>query len=221
MTNRSLINQVKELVKERYADSRLSNKFIYSILSKIAKLLIKRESDGLKLLKYQNLYQTLKCIEVIEAPTIDPCCGIKSYCSVWRTKDKLPEMYEDGAGVIVYDVLSIDGSFAYEFRTAEAIRRKMSNPWIKKYSKETMYSFYEDGYLYFTKRTMLVGVKGMFIEDVKKYSTCEKQECSSFLDERFYIPPHLEEPLIKASLEEIIKTYKAIPDDININKSST
>ena len=220
-TNRELIYQIKNLIKERYSDSRVTNKFVYSILSKMAKLLIKRESDGLKLLKFQNLYQSLNCVDVIEAPLIDPCCGIKSFCSVWRTKDKLPEMYEDSMGVIIYDVLSIDSSFPYEFRTAESVRRKLENPWVKKYNKNTTYSFYDNGYLYFTKRIVKVKVKAMFIRDISRFNTCEKQPpCIKFLDELFYIPDYLEQGLISMTLEEFAKIYKAIPDDMNSNKNA-
>jgi hypothetical protein len=220
MTVRAMISQVREIIKERYGDTRLSNKFTYSNLLKMAKILLKRESDNFKLLKYQTLYQSLKCVEVIEAPSIDPCCGLKSYCSIWRTKDKLPELFEDSMGVLIMSVTSVDGSTEYDFKTVESIRRKMSNPWVKKYEDPT-YCFFKDDYLYFTKRTLLVEIKGMFTRSIEKYNKCGGDiPCIKFLDEKFYIPGYLEEPLIKMTLEELTKIYKALPEDQSVNKNN-
>lgn len=59
------------------------------------------ENLKLNLIKTDAPFQKLKCVPIIEAPVTDPCCGIKSKCTVFRTKDRLPDIYEDSVGVII------------------------------------------------------------------------------------------------------------------------
>lgn len=219
-TNREYIYQVKKILKETYGDSRVTNKFVYSLLTKHAKWLIRRESNALKLAKYQSLYQTYKCVEVIEAPLIDPCCGISSLCKVWRTKEKLPELFEDTDGVLITNITSVDRSYAYDFMTPDSIQRKLNNPWVQKYNTARTYAFYENGYLYFTERTVLVEVRGMFTKDISTLGKCGKEQpCIPFLDQPFYLPGYLEAEVISHVEKELASLYKAIPEDININKN--
>jgi hypothetical protein len=97
ITNREVISQVKSIFKQINADSRATNKEIYSIVKKHSLWLVRRESERLKLLRMDGFFQEKKCIEVIEAPVEDTCCELrgKLKCTIYRTRNRLPDMYED------------------------------------------------------------------------------------------------------------------------------
>ena len=60
MTIRESIFIIKRLFREVNADSKLTNKAVNSLISKHCKWLIYRDSERLKLLKKNNIYQKLK-----------------------------------------------------------------------------------------------------------------------------------------------------------------
>lgn len=219
-TNRELISQVKNQFKSVNADSKLTNKFIYSIINKHAKWLVKRESDKLNIMGFNSLFQTYKCVEVIEAPAIDDCCGIKSKCLVMRTKDKLPELFEDSSGVILKSIFTIDGSQEFMPIKVSDYTRKLQD-YNSKYDKE-LYAFYNNGYLYFPKsKIKMVMVKGFFKEDIKKFNKCENYEetCSTRMQEESRIPPYLEAELMDFVLKDIMNFNRRVQQDADINKN--
>ena len=148
MTIREAIHRVKRLFREINSDSRLSDRTVYSLLSNHSKWLIYRESEKFTLLKLDKLFQPLNCIDVIEAPLIDPCCGIRNQCTIFRTKDKLPDMFEDSYGGIIRSVTAIDNQTSLTLIKPSEWERKQKNPWINKDKKNSFY-FYSDGHLYF------------------------------------------------------------------------
>jgi hypothetical protein len=207
------ISQVKNDLKLVHADKRVTNKFIYSLLTKHAAWLIKRESDQLRLIKSDNIWQTLHCIEIIDVPTTDPCCKFKSKCSILRTKDKLPETFEDSWGILVKHVASIDNSQDLHPIKMSEWTRKLDNPNFK-YDK-TKYYFYKDGYLYFPNITWkLVTITGYFKDDITKYNLCDETSQTlncSILDTEWRVPLHLQSMIIDSVLKELTATYLQIP----------
>lgn len=225
LTVRKAISQVRKGLRENDADSRMSNKFIYAIIKKHAADIIRQRSDAFRILKQQSFYQTINSIIVEEAPTIDPCCGIRSLCTVYRTRDKLPEMYEDSLGAIIKNVWVVDGSFELQPVTIDAWPRKANNPWGKNGAMKDVYYFYNDGYLYFPMSTWrLVKVRAFFQEDISKLNECDgcgnnpTLVCQPYMDNRFFLPPDLWKFVAERVLEELLKTYKQIQPDELINK---
>ncbi len=213
MTNREAIYQLKRLFREVNADSRLTNRLAFSVLKKHAKWLIKRDSEKLKLWKKSNLFKTLKCIEVIEAPAIDPCCGIKSQCKVWRTKKKLPNIFEDTGGPIIRVISTVDNGEDLTIITPTAWKRKVKNPWRKKNAEK--YVFYSDNHLYFPNGGYrMVQVEAYFEESIVGYNDCNTEDADStkgcrYLDQEFNIPDYLEGQLFDFAMKDIAGTYKA------------
>lgn len=228
MVLRQAIHRVKRLFREINADSRLSDRTVYSLMLNHTKWLIYRESEKLKLIKTDAPFQKLKCVRVIEAPLIDPCCGIKSKCTVYRTEERLPEIYEDGAGVIIRAVNTIDGSKSLNQIKASEWERKQENPWLDKNKKNSFY-FFHDGYLYFPNGSWkMVEVDALFKNDITDLSLCddpstcddETKQCKRFLDTNFIIPEYLEAQLFEAVLKDLANTYKKLPEKSNeINKN--
>jgi len=207
MTNREAISRVKKIFREVNADSRFTNKLAFSILKTAARVLIKRENDRLKIYNQLQLFQPYKCVEVIEAPAIDPCCGIRSHCKVWRTKEKLPKFYEDTSGPIIKSVYTIDNlERFYNINPTDYINI-INNPWIK--NDTNKYFFPHDGYLYFPNGGYRkVEIMGYNEDEI--HNDCDsnsKKECVRFLDQQFRIPGYLEKPIFEFVEQEIMNTY--------------
>jgi hypothetical protein len=212
-----LISEARTMAKELGADSNLTNKMLWSIINKHLSWLISRESDKMKLAKYDYLYQTIKCVHVEEAPAIDPCCGIRSKCTVWRTTDKLPELFEDMTGVIIKSVFSIDGSSEFVQINIQDYMRKLEDP-NSKYDNNK-YFFFNNGYLYFPKKSVkMVMVKGHFKSTV--VSCCEGEEvpCVSKLEENAMMPAKLRGELMEYVKKDLLP-YKQLPMDTQIDKN--
>lgn len=225
LSNREAIHKVKRLFREINADSRLTDRVVYSLLETHAQWLIYRESEKLRLMKKDSVFQPYKCVEIEEAPLIDSCCGIKSLCTVYRTKEKLPELYEDSAGVIIKNVTTIDNQTSLTPIKASEWERKQNNPWLSEDKKNKFY-FYFDGRLYFPKGSWKkVNILGLFKKDIEDLNSCEecpsdKKSCIKFLDKRFIIPEYLEAQMFDAVIKDLSNTYKRLPEKSNeINKN--
>lgn len=219
MKTAELISEARQLARELNADSRLSNKAIWSIIDKARLWIIRRESDKMKLIRHESLFQTIKCVLVEEAPVIDPCCGIRSRCKIFRTRIKLPELFEDVEGVIIKAVFSIDGSTEFTPIKISEYTRKLDSP-ENKYDKGEYY-FYNNGYLYFPKNPIrMVMVKGYFKHEVETNGDCQEckdKPCKSRLEEEAYLPDDLRGELMEYVKKDLMM-YKQIRPDIDINK---
>lgn len=185
-----------------------------------------RDSDAFRLTNRSSIYQTLKCVNVIEAPAIDPCCGIKSHCRVWRTEEPLPDMLEDSMGPRISMVAPIDNKFKNtgSDKSLTVIKpadwlKKLDNPW-NKFNKEG-YAVYSDNHLYFPNREWrMVLVEAIFLEDISKYNVCEEnEECIRFMDTKFYCPERQMAEAIGKTIEELVGIYKRMPEPILMDKN--
>lgn len=185
-----------------------------------------RDADAFRLTRRDSIYQTLKCVEVEEAPAIDPCCGLRSKCTVFRTKNKLPDLLEDSMGPRISMVAPIDNMFKSKGSDKQLLvisakdwLKKLDNPW----SKFNMdgYVIYNDGYLYFPNRNWkLVLVEGIFLEDISSYNSCsEDNSCKRFLDNKVFAPERQVAEAIGKSIEELAGVYKRMPEQVTIDKN--
>lgn len=219
-TKGELISQVRNQLRIANSDSRLTNRLIWSIIQKHSEWLIKRESRKLRVLNQDTIFQTIKCADVDYAPAIDDCCGVRSKCKVFRTRDKIPEVYEDDWGVIIKSVYTIDGSLEFTHITIHEYMRKLENP-HSRYDK-TPYFFYNNGYLYFPMSTIRkVMIKGYFTDEiVNDCEDCTDEEpCLSMLDSPVRIPKYLLGELMDFVLKEISGITLQIEQDEQIDKN--
>lgn len=220
MTKGELISQVKNELRVNNADNGMTNRFIWSIINKHLSWLIKRESGKLRLIKQDTIFQTMKCVEVEPSPAIDECCGIRSKCFVYRTVEKLPDIFEDSDGTIIKSVFTIDGSKDFSPIKVSEYMRKLENP-HSKYDK-SLYYFYNNGYLYFPKsKIKKVMIKAYFIDEV--VNDCEGAEnvCISNLDTKVRIPGYLLGELMNQVLTELSSLTLKLQNDEQIDKSET
>lgn len=198
---REAISQVKNLFKQVNADSRLTNKEVFSLLKKHAAWIIKRESERLRLIRMDGLFQPYNCIKVIKAPIGDGCCGLRSKlnCEIYRTEEKIPEMYEDLFGPIIRRITSIDGFTDIKLSTVKGIKRFKNNRYANKYlTSETIQAYYNDGYIYFPEKHLrVISIEALFTEELDRTNLdcspcaeCE-EECVKFLDKKLMLSTYL------------------------------
>lgn len=219
LTIRAVISQVKIPNKAVNTDSRITNRYIFSLLRKHRDLLIKQVDNKFQLLKLGYLFQPWKCAELEPVPTIDECCGIKTDCNIYRTRHKLPYTLVASWGPIFRKVSSLDGfTELYPITIAEWNRKQEDTN--SKYDK-TYYFWWSEGHLYFPNLEWDgVRVEALFEFDLE--DDCDdRDDCKSILDNKFRIPKELLAVCIDNVNKEMLGYYDRImPDDTEINKNN-
>lgn len=220
LTIRAAISQVKIPNKAVNADSRLTNRYIFSLLRKHRDLLIKQVDNKFQLLKLGYLFQAWKCADLEPVPTIDECCDIKNDCNIYRTRHKLPYTLVASWGPIFRKISSLDGFTEIYPITLSEWNRKQEDT-NRKYDK-TYYCWWSDGHLYFPNLEW----KGVRIEALFEFDLdddCnEKDHCKSILDNKFRIPKELMAVCVDNVNKEMLGYYERLmPDENEINKNNT
>lgn len=205
------ISRVRNVLKAVKEDPFLTDRFIASMIMKYAKLLIKRQDDANKIMRYQSLFDVLPCVELIEIDRIEACCGsIKSKCIIKRTKEKLPQVLEGTYGPLFRSITSIDSSIEM-FKTYPATYTAMTNSTSFKYNKNKYY-WYLNGYLYFPNIEWdAVRIEALWDGDVE-YLKCNVDPCIPIQDQAMRIPEYLMAEVEQMALKEILTTGQ-IPSD--------
>lgn len=184
-------------------------------------MLLKQVDSKFQLMKLGYLYQVWKCVELIEAPTIDECCGVKTNCTIYRTKHKLPYTLVASWGPIIRSVSSLDG-FTEVFPITPMEWNRKQEDTNTKYNK-TVYYYWSEGYLYFPNlEWKKIQVEALFEEDIDRYNECciKVDPCKTMLDSIFRIPKELVQVCVDNVNKEMMNIYDRIqPDENNINKN--
>lgn len=220
-TKRQLINSLRDKLRERNADSNYTNQFLYQTLMEHAKWLIKREIVAGRIYRNTFFFQLLKCQNVIETSTVDPCCPVKTNCKIYRTECKIPDVWIDNNGPVVKYISSVDGTTEFFITTPTTWQNKRNDPYQKK--SDQFYTFFSDGYFWFPEHNPhRVNLLGFWVEDISSLNGCaEDNDCVRFLDTLFFIPDWLEAEMVAKALEQLAGISKRLPEDNEINKNPT
>ena len=135
------ISRVRNVVKGVKEDAFLTDRFIYSLVLKYGKMLIRRQDNENKIMRFQSLFEKLPCVELIEVDKVEACCGgIRSNCTIKRTKDKLPTILEGAYGPLFRTITSIDGSIQV-YKTYPSTYTNMANSTSFKYNKNKYFTY--------------------------------------------------------------------------------
>jgi hypothetical protein len=217
----TVVSRIKNQVKAVRQDAFLTDRYVYSVTIKYAQVLMRRQDSQNKLMKFNSIWQTLPCVELIEVDKIEACCaGIKSGCTIKRTKDKLPTFMEGYWGPLIRTVSSIDGSFEM-YPTTPGVYTSMTKTTGFKYNKQKYYWFL-DGYLYFPNIDWdAVKVEAIFTQDI---STLEKngESCTKRQLHSINVPEFLLAEIEKMAIGDFVQRLQ-IPtdksdDNINLNR---
>lgn len=215
-------SRLRNLVKGVKEDAFLTDRFLYSLFLKYAKLLIKRQDNENKIMRFQSLFEKLPCVELIEVDKIEACCsGIKSNCTIRRTKEKLPTVLEGAFGPLFRSITSIDGSIEV-FKTYPTIYTSMTQTTTFKYNKNKYY-WYLGGHLYFPDSTWeAISVEGLWDSSIQKY-LCDGNTCIARQAEPVHVPEYLLAEIEQMCMKDLL-TVIQIPvenDDDNQNPLRT
>lgn len=220
-SNREIIAQIRKSIQEKDVDSTFTNKYLFSVANKQSKWLIRREINAGRIFRSKSLFQTAPCQPVVKASKISDCCPIKTNCTVFRTRYKLDDIWENELGPLFNFVTSIDGSTEFLVVSAKEYKRKKDNPYGKKNTEK--YAFYSDGYIWWEKEApKKINISAFYVEDIDGKFSCEDEcenNCKPFLDKKFMFPSWVEAELIAKSTEFILGTAKRLPADESIDKS--
>jgi len=123
----------------------LSDRYIYSLVMKFGKTLMRRQDNLNRILKYNSVWKPIPCVDL--EPVDRVACGcVTSGCTILKTKKKLPDLIDGYWGPLIRFVTSVDQS--QELKPTTAIEyEKMLKQKNFKYNK-TKYYWYLDGDLY-------------------------------------------------------------------------
>ena len=210
------ISRIRNTVKFTTADARVTDRYIYLLMTKNRDFVVKR--DRLSKLIYQDdLFQTKAYEELIEVDTVE-ACGIQSNCTIKRTKHKLPKIIEGDYGVIIRAVTSLDGTQKINETTSSSFQRKLRKSTYK-YSKEK-YFWYKNQYLYFPDMPWDAVMTDAYYEDNvdNDCEDCVKEGCPAKYDDLFRIPDYLVSSMDELILKELGFNIQ-IPFDTFENKN--
>jgi hypothetical protein len=212
------ISRVRNLVKAAKQDAFMTDRFIYSLIVKYAKLLIKRQ-DALNVrLKFASLFRTLPCVELIETDRVEACCGsLPDTCKVMRTKEKIPVPFEGAYGPFIRTVSSIDGSVEV-YRTQPAQYTSITKTTAFKYNKQKYYWFM-NGYLYLPNiEWESILLEGIFEDDIAIFTCNKEAACKIRQDEVLGIPDDLFAEVEQNVMSQLLGTIQVPVDTNNSDK---
>jgi len=213
-------SRVRNVLKAVKEDPFMTDRFLYSIIKKYSKLLIRRKEVANRLMLFQSLFETLSCIELIDVDKVDACClGIKTGCTIKRTKDKLPAFLDNDIGPVIRDVTTIDGSISL-IGTYPQIYTNMTHTSTFKHNK-TKYYWYLNGYIYVPDvEWEAIQLEAIFDEDIS-YLKCDADDtCVIEQDRVMGIPDYLFAEIEQMLLKEVL-TAGQIPSDGADDSQST
>lgn len=196
------VSRVRNLVKGVKEDAFLTDRLLYSLILKYAKLFIRRQDTENKIMRFQSLFEPLPCVELVEVDKVEACCAdIKTNCTIMRTKDKLPVVLEGAYGPLFRTISSIDGSQQC-FKTYPTTYTSMTKSSTFRYNKNKYY-WYLNGYLYFPNITWeAVRIEGLWDESIAMY-TCDGDQCAPRQDDQTHFPEYLFAEIEQSVLKDL------------------
>jgi hypothetical protein len=214
-----VISRVRNQIKAVKQDAFLTDRFLFSLITKHAHWLMKREDSKNKLMRFSSVIQTLEFVELEEVDKIEAhCTGLKSNCKIKRTCKTVPTFMQGYYGPLVRAVTSIDGSEVMK-ATQPTTYISISNSPSFKYNK-TKYYWYLNDYLYFPDLEWdAVRIEGIFEDDITSYNCDTCNECISRQDQTFNVPDYLHGEIESNVLKDLGLTMQ-VPSDVLPDKQN-
>lgn len=209
-------SRVRNIVKAVKTDAFITDRFLYSLILKYARAFVRRQDSLNQIVKYQQLFRTLPCVELITSNKVEACCEPKSDCLIKRTKERIPDVMESTFGPIFNFVSSIDGSIQL-YPTTPNTYTSMSRTTSFKFNKNKYY-WQLNGYLFFPDlKWDTVKIQAVFEGDLNGF-TCEKP-CIQMQHQQSPIPEFLYAEIEQQVLRDLGITAQ-LPEDYISDKIS-
>ena len=107
----NVISRIRNQVKAESQDAFVTDRYIHSLIIKFGLVLMRRQDNLNRLMKFNSIWKSLPYVELIEVDKVEAhCTNITSGCTIKRTKEKLPDMLDGYWGPLIRTVSSIDSS---------------------------------------------------------------------------------------------------------------
>lgn len=211
------ISRVRNVIKAANADSFVTDRMIYSLITKYARMYMKRQNPIAGRAKFGSLYKRLPCVDLIEVDRVEACCQPKSGCTIKRSKDKLPGIFEGPQGPLIRSVMSID-TYTEVYKTTPALYTSMTKTSAFKYNKNKYYWFMNE-YLYIPDVEWdSVSVEAIFDSSIAGF-TCD-DPCQAVQKQTLGIPPEFFAEVEKQVLQDFMITIQIPQDQFISDKQS-
>ena len=219
-----VVSRVRNQIKAVRQDAFLTDRFIYSIVGKHVKWLMKREDSKNNLMKFNSIMQTLDKVELIEIDRIEAgCINLSTNIKIMRTRNTIPLFMQGYWGPLIRQITSVDGQIDFQpiAPTQYAIISQSKN---FKYNK-TYYYWYLNDNLYFPNiQWQYVRIEGVFEDDIAAYkcSDCKNNyNCVVRQDQTFSVPDYLFGEIETNVLKDLSVMVQFPTDDVHDNKNIT
>ena len=214
-----VVSRVRSQIKAEIQDAFVTDRYLYSLIEKVAQLLMRRQDSANKLKKFNSVWKTLPFVELDEVDKVEACCtGIESGMIIKRTKLKLPTFMEGYWGPLIRTVSSIDGSIELQ-ATQPGTYTSMTKTTSFKYNN-TKYFWFIDGHLYFPNIEWdAVKIEGIFQEDISLWLCNDEDKCVPRYRQECNIPEFLFAEIEQQVLQQLMATVN-IPQEDSDNKQN-
>ena len=219
-TINDVVSRIRVQLKAVRQDSFMTDRMIYTFVLKNAKFLMKREDSKNKLMAFSSVIQTMDYVELIEVDRVEACCtGVRSDCTIKRTKEKLPIFLEGYFGPLIRTIASLDGSEELQ-PILPTIYSNLSKSKNFRFNT-TKYYWFIDDYIYFPNLQWdAVRIEGIFEDDISAW-TCEEDSCILRQDQTFNVPDYLLAELEGFVVKDLSMLYQTPVDSQNDKQSVT
>ena len=218
VTINEVVSRIRGQVKAEVQDAFVTDRFIYSLVTKFAKLFMRRQDSLNKLMKFNSIWNFLPYVELIEIDKVEAqCTGIQTGCTIKRTKEKLPDMVEGYWGPLIRTVSSIDSSIELQ-PTQPGTYTSMTKTTSFRYNKKK-YFWFLNGYLYLPDMEWdAIRVEAVFDDDISNW-LCEDDtdSCIPRYEQEIPFPDFLLAEIETQILTQMFNTLK-IPTEDSDNK---
>lgn len=217
-----VVSRVRNQMKAVRQDAFLTDRFIYSIIGKHAKWLMKREDSKSNIMKFNSIMQTLDKVELIEIDRIEAgCINLSTNVKVMRTRNPIPLFMQGYWGPLIRQITSVDAQIDFQpiTPTQYTILSQSKNFRFNK----TNYYWYLNDNLYFPDISwQYVRIEGVFEDDIAAYkcSDCKNNfNCLARQDQNFNVPDYLFGEIETNVLKDLSIMVQFPTDDIHDNKN--
>lgn len=220
MLNKEVIQRIQNLYSKgvKSDDSRLTSRHIYNkLLSTRAEILRQTLNKKQKISDW--VYQTLSCIELIEAEIHECPCIPPIGCKILKSRYPLPAPITSMDYHGINSVTSIDGNVSYSYTTWEAKKYKKAS----KYTSANPDYFIKNGYLFVTHKSgpKILSITGLFESPLDVYtfmSYCDEdcvdcEQCVAYSDLEFPLDSSMLETVIQIAVQELIGLFNQNRED--------
>ncbi len=218
ITVRQAINEIQEMYSRgaKSKDSRLSSRYIYSVLIKNRATVLEQKINRKQSIS-QWSYQPLRCVE------LEQISQNYSDNTLLKTKHKLPLPILGMSSGVFENVTTIDSNIKFDPTTFENFKYSKG----KKYTANKPSFYIRDQYLYINYITKLKGISlsGLFNDPIEatKFpslcSDCPGCECKDAMDFDFPLDSNTLNSVIKLASNELILLFSQMKEDKNNNAS--